>query len=77
MLILAGLLIGLVGPPIERAAAHGLPARRELSAADHLRLLLMFQDVFRFIWGANPRTMDNVYLVYGKVDVGRFQRADL
>src|SRR5713101_1480557 len=27
--------------------------------------LLMFQDAFRYLWGATPRTMDNVYLAYG------------
>jgi branched-chain amino acid transport system permease protein len=32
-------------------------------------LLLMFQDVFRFTWGATPRTMDNAYLVYGVADI--------
>ena len=31
--------------------------------------LLMFQDVFRFLWGATPRTMDNVYMAYGAAHV--------
>jgi branched-chain amino acid transport system permease protein len=32
----------------------------------------MFQDVFRFVWGANPRSLDNVHLVYGKLAAGDF-----
>jgi branched-chain amino acid transport system permease protein len=30
-------------------------------------LVLMFQDVFRFIWGSNPRSLDNAYLIYGTI----------
>jgi Branched-chain amino acid ABC-type transport system, permease components len=25
-------------------------------------LVLMFQDVFKFVWGANPRSLDSGYL---------------
>jgi branched-chain amino acid transport system permease protein len=32
----------------------------------------MFQDVFRFLWGANPRTIEANYLVYGKLATGDF-----
>src|SRR5262249_10796219 len=28
-------------------------------------LVLMFQDVFKFVWGANPRSHDSGYLIYG------------
>src|ERR1700730_12675046 len=31
--------------------------------------LLMFQDAFRYLWGATPRTMDNVYLAYGTAHI--------
>ena len=31
----------------------------------------MFQDVF-FIWGANPRSLDSGYLIYGTVSSGDF-----
>ena len=27
----------------------------------------MFQDVFRFIWGSNPRSLDSTYLIYGTI----------
>ena len=32
----------------------------------------MFQDVFRFFWGANPRSLDNAYLIYGTINAGDF-----
>src|SRR6266481_3228985 len=31
--------------------------------------LLMFHDAFRYLWGATPRTMDNVYLAYGTAHI--------
>jgi branched-chain amino acid transport system permease protein len=33
----------------------------------------MFQDVFRFLWGATPRSMDNVYMAYGTAHIGGVQ----
>jgi branched-chain amino acid transport system permease protein len=35
-------------------------------------LVLMFQDVFRFIWGSNPRSLDSGYLIYGTLRSGDF-----
>ena len=32
----------------------------------------MFQDVLRFIWGANPQSLGNEVLVYGKLSTGDF-----
>src|SRR5215471_3929270 len=35
-------------------------------------LVLMFQDVFRFVWGPNPRSLDSAYLVYGVINARGF-----
>jgi branched-chain amino acid transport system permease protein len=35
-------------------------------------LVLVFQDVFKFIWGANPRSLDSAYLIYGTLRAGDF-----
>ena len=35
-------------------------------------LVLIFQDVFKFIWGANPRSLDSAYLIYGTLRAGDF-----
>jgi branched-chain amino acid transport system permease protein len=32
----------------------------------------MFQDVFKFVWGANPRSLDSGYLIYGTIRAGDF-----
>src|SRR3954468_10091173 len=69
LLILAGLLIGLVGLPIERVLRTIYRRDESYQLLITFGFLLMFQDVFRYIWGATPRTMDNVYLVYGTANV--------
>ena len=69
-LLLAGILLGVIGPPIERLlrAVYGRDDSFQLLLT--FALVLMFQDVFRFIWGANPRSLDTGYLVYGTVAAG-------
>lgn len=71
-LIVAGLLLGVIGPPIERVlrAVYGRDESFQLLLT--FALVLMFQDVFHFLWGANPRTLDSGYLVYGIVRAGDF-----
>jgi branched-chain amino acid transport system permease protein len=32
----------------------------------------MFQDVFRFVWGSNPHTLNSDYLIYGTIRAGDF-----
>jgi branched-chain amino acid transport system permease protein len=71
-LIVAGLLLSVIGPPIERVlrAVYGRDESFQLLLT--FALVLMFQDVFHFLWGANPRTLDGGYLVYGVVQAGDF-----
>lgn len=69
VLILAGLVIGLVGLPIERILSTVYRRDESYQLLLTFGLLLMFQDVFRFIWGATPRTMDDVYMAYGSAEI--------
>jgi branched-chain amino acid transport system permease protein len=69
VLIVAGLAIGLVGLPIERVLRTIYRRDESYQLLITFGFLLMFQDVFRYLWGATPRTMDNVYLAYGIADV--------
>jgi branched-chain amino acid transport system permease protein len=69
-LLVAGLLMAVVAPPIERILRTVYDRDESFQLLLTFALLLMFQDVFRFVWGANPLSLDNVYLVYGKVTVG-------
>jgi branched-chain amino acid transport system permease protein len=71
-LIFAGVLLGFVGPPIERLLRMIYDRDESFQLLLTFAILLMFQDVFRFIWGSNPRSLDATYLVYGKLASGDF-----
>lgn len=70
MLISAGVLMAAIGPPVERLLRTVYDRDESFQLLLTFALVLMFQDVFRFVWGANPQSLDNVYLVYGKVAWG-------
>ena len=72
LLLVAGLLMALIGPPIERLLRAVYDRDESFQLLLTFALVLMFQDVFRLVWGANPRSLDNVHLVYGKWTVGDF-----
>jgi branched-chain amino acid transport system permease protein len=65
VLIFAGLAIGLVGLPVERVLRTVYRRDESYQLLITFGFLLMFQDAFRYLWGATPQTMDNVYLAYG------------
>jgi branched-chain amino acid transport system permease protein len=71
-LMLAGLLLGAIGPPIERMLRSVYGRDESFQLLLTFALLLMFQDVFRFFWGANPRSLDNAYLIYGTINAADF-----
>jgi branched-chain amino acid transport system permease protein len=72
ILIVAGLLMALVGPPIERLLRAVYDRDESFQLLLTFALVLMFQDILRFVWGANPRSLGNVLLVYGKVAAADF-----
>ncbi|MCW5684470.1 MAG: branched-chain amino acid ABC transporter permease [Pseudolabrys sp.] len=72
VLILAGILLGAIGPPIERLLRSVYGRDESFALLLTFALVLMFQDVFRFFWGANPRSLDNGYLIYGTLRLGDF-----
>ncbi len=71
-LVFSGLLIGLVGPFIERLLRFVYDRDESFQLLLTFAILLMFQDVFRFLWGANPLQVNVDYLVYGKLTAGDF-----
>jgi branched-chain amino acid transport system permease protein len=73
VLIVAGLAIGLVGLPIERVLRTIYRRDESYQLLITFGFLLMFQDVFRLLWGATPRSMDNVYMAYGTAHIGGVQ----
>jgi branched-chain amino acid transport system permease protein len=73
VLIMAGLAVGLVGLPLERVLRTIYRRDESYQLLITFGFLLMFQDVFRFLWGATPRSMDNVYMAYGTARIGSVQ----
>src|SRR5499426_2317805 len=71
-LVVAGILAGFVGPPIERLLRSVYSRDESFQLLLTFALVLMFQDVFKFFWGANPRSLDSAYLIYGTVRAGDF-----
>ena len=73
VLLAAGVALGVIGPAIE-ALLRTVYARDEaFQLLLTFALVLMFQDVLRFFWGANPATLGNLVMQYGKVSVGAIQ----
>lgn len=72
ILLVAGVLLGFIGPPIERLLRGVYGRDDSFQLLLTFALVLMFQDVFRFFWGANPRSVDASHLVYGTLSSGDF-----
>jgi len=71
-LIISGTLLGFMGPPIERMLRTVYDRDESFQLLLTFALVLMFQDVFKFFWGANPRSLDSGYLIYGTINAGDF-----
>src|SRR3954454_23987196 len=72
VLLVAGILLGFIGPPIERLLRTVYGRDESFQLLLTFALVLMFQDVLRFVWGPNPRSLDSTYLVYGTIRQGDF-----
>jgi branched-chain amino acid transport system permease protein len=72
ILVVAGIVLGFIGPPIERLLRAVYDRDESFQLLLTFAFVLMFQDVFRFIWGANPRSLDSAYLIYGTIRAGDF-----
>ena len=71
-LIISGIMLGFIGPPIERILRSVYGRDESFQLLLTFALVLVFQDVFKFIWGANPRSLDSAYLIYGTLRAGDF-----
>jgi branched-chain amino acid transport system permease protein len=71
-LIVSGILLGFIGPPIERLLRTVYSRDESFSLLLTFALVLIFQDVFKLFWGANPRSLDSAYLIYGTLRAGDF-----
>ena len=73
VLLASGLVLGLIGPAIEALLRTVYERDEAFQLLLTFALVLMFQDVLRFFWGANPQTLGNLVMEYGKVNVGAVQ----
>src|SRR5262249_12983859 len=71
-LIISGILLGFIGPPIERVLRTVYERDESFQLLLTFALVLIFQDIFKYIWGANPRSLDSAYLIYGTLSAGNF-----
>ena len=71
-LIVSGILLGFIGPPIERLLRSVYGRDESFQLLLTFALVLIFQDVFKLFWGANPRSLDSAYLIYGTLSGGDF-----
>lgn len=71
-LVFAGIIVGAIGPIIERLLRTVYDRDESFQLLLTFALLLMFQDILRFIWGSNPRSIELNYLVYGKIAFSDF-----
>ena len=74
VLLASGVLLGvIVGPVIEMLLRTVYERDESFQLLLTFALVLMFQDVLRFFWGANPQQLGNLVMDYGKVTVGTVQ----
>ena len=73
VLLASGLALGLIGPVIEALLRTVYNRDEAFQLLLTFALVLMFQDILRFFWGANPQTLGNIVMEYGKVTVGSVQ----
>ena len=70
VLLVAGLVLGLIGPVIEALLRTVYNRDEAFQLLLTFALVLMFQDVLRFFWGANPQQLGDLVMSYGKLSAG-------
>ena len=71
VVLLAGALaLAAIGPVVERLLRFVYDRDESFQIILTFALVLMFEDITRFIWGSSPYQMGNIYLVYGQLRLG-------
>jgi len=68
VLIIAGLLMGLVGPIIERLLRLVYDREEGFQLLLTFAIMLLLEDLIRMIWGATPMTLGNLSMTYGHLN---------
>ncbi|MFG1207439.1 branched-chain amino acid ABC transporter permease [Xanthobacter flavus] len=72
VLIVAGLLAGQVGFLVEWVLRTVYGRDEAFQLLMTFAFVLMFQDVLRYVWGAQPRLLADLPSVYGMIAIGAF-----
>ena len=70
VLILSGILLGAIGPFIEALLRTVYDRDEAFQLLLTFALVLMFQDVLRYFWGANPQQLGDIASLYGSIQLG-------
>jgi branched-chain amino acid transport system permease protein len=70
VLVGSGMLLAVIGVPVERLLRPIYDRDESFQLLLTFALVLMFEDVIRFVWGPAPRQVEGVYLVYGQLRAG-------
>jgi branched-chain amino acid transport system permease protein len=70
VLVASGLALAAIGPLVERILRTIYDRDESFQLLLTFALVLMMEDVIRFVWGTAPHQLGSVYLVYGQVRVG-------
>jgi branched-chain amino acid transport system permease protein len=68
VLIVAGLVMGLVGPIIERLLRLVYDREEGFQLLLTFAIMLLLEDLIRMIWGATPMTLGNLSMTYGQLN---------
>jgi branched-chain amino acid transport system permease protein len=69
-LIGAGLLLGFIGPVVERGLIKFVYDRDEtFQLLLTFAIVMMIEDVIKFIWGTSPQTTGGIDLIYGRLNL--------
>ncbi len=69
-LVVAGLLLGFIGPIFERGLIKFVYDRDEtFQLLLTFAIVMMIEDVIKFIWGTSPQTTGGIDMVYGQVHI--------
>ena len=68
-LLAGGLALAVIGPPLERLLRTIDGRDESFQLLLTFALVLMLEDVIRFVWGTAPVQLRDAYLVYGQVSV--------
>jgi branched-chain amino acid transport system permease protein len=66
-LLAGGLALAVLGPPLERLLRTIYDRDESFQLLLTFALVLMLEDVIRFVWGSAPVQLRGVYLAYGQV----------